>query len=151
MTGKQTRTFAIALSSIAMLALVALLSGCAAAAPGGSGTTAAPAAKPSAASAPAPTIRLVTPLQGAEVVAGNVEVKVDTTNLEFVMPSNTVVPGQGHVHFMLDSQPVKMSAKPDYVFEGVGPGQHTLKAELVHNDAKPFTPPIEEEITFLVK
>ncbi len=151
MTGKQTRTFAIALSSIAMLALVALLSGCAVAAPGGSGTSAARAPQPSAASAPAPTIRLVTPLQGTEVVAGNVEVKVDTTNLEFVMPSNTVVPGQGHVHFTLDGNPFKMSTRPAYVFEGVAPGQHTLRAELVQNDTKSFTPPVKEEITFLVK
>ena len=156
MASKPARIMIIALSALAFLSLAALLSGCTRSAPGTTAAGAAPAAPSSQAqqsstSVPAPTVKLLKPLQGAEVAAGDVAVAVETANLEFVMPSNTIVSGQGHVHFTLDDQPLEMSITPSYVFKGVAPGQHRLKAELVQNDTKSFAPPVVEEITFSVK
>jgi hypothetical protein len=76
---------------------------------------------------------------------------VETSGLKLVMPSNTLVPGEGHVHFTLDEQPFKMSATPDYAFKDVALGPHSLKAELVQNDTKPFDPPVVQTVTFTVK
>jgi hypothetical protein len=99
----------------------------------------------------APTVELLAPVEGGTVSAGDVTASVKTTGLKFSMPSTTNVAGEGHVHFTLDSQPLQMSAKPEYTFTGVTPGQHKLKAELVQNDAKSFAPPVEQDITFTVK
>lgn len=104
-------------------------------------------------SAPAtpPTITIDAPAAKAEVPAGEVQVKVTTTDLKFTMPSNKNVPGEGHVHFTLDDQPFKMSTEPAYTFKDVAPGPHKLEAEVVQNDTKSFEPPIVAEVEFTAK
>jgi hypothetical protein len=134
----------VVLPVVFVIAIAGLLSACSATPSG------APSAAGSQPVAP-PTLKLVTPAEGATVPAGSVSVLVEATGLKFVMPSNTVVPGEGHVHFTLDDQPFKMSATPEYVLKNVAPGAHTLKAELVQNDTKPFDPPAEQVITFTAR
>jgi hypothetical protein len=140
------RIAALAVVSLALLAGASVvLGGCS------SKTTSAPASAPaesSTAAVAAPTLELVSPSADSAVPSGDVNVSVKTTGLNFVMPGNTNVAGEGHVHFSLDGQPIEMSVKPDYVYVGVAPGAHTLKAELVQNDTKSFNPPVEQEITF---
>jgi len=134
---------AIALGGLVAVSLVA--GGCSkTTATGGTAT-------PSTSTSAAPTVELLAPVEGSSISAGDVKVSVKTSGLKFSMPSNTNVPGEGHVHFTLDGQPFKMSVKPEYVFAGVTPGQHKLKAELVQNDTKSFSPPVEQEITFTVQ
>lgn len=99
----------------------------------------------------APTLGLVAPAAGSSVPAGDVSLSVKTTGLKFVMPSNTLVEGEGHVHFTLDDKPEMMSTTPDYVYEGVTAGEHKLVAELVQNDTKSFSPPIKQEIIFIAE
>jgi len=108
------------------------------------------AAEPAASVTP-PTIEIVAPAAGATVPAGDVSMSVKTTDLKFVMPSNTAVAGEGHVHFSLDGGPEQMSDSPDYVYKDVAPGEHKLVAQLVQNDTKPFSPPVKQEITFVAK
>lgn len=131
-----------------MLTLV-LLVACA----GPSGSANAPDGEQPASGAPAtpPTLKLTTPASGATVPAGTVQVAVETTGLTFTMPSNTNVPGEGHVHFTLDDRPFIMSTDPDAEIKDVGPGTHTLKAELVQNDTKSFDPPITQTIEFVAE
>ena len=130
-------------SLVAVSALALALTGC------GSATSSS-AVQPAQATS-RPTIKLVAPAAGSAVPAGDVTVTVTTTGLKFVMPSNTKVPGEGHLHVTLDDQTFKMSTKPEYTLEGVTAGPHKLKAELVQNDTKSFDPPVEEEIEFTVQ
>ncbi len=118
---------------------------------GGCAKGAATGATGPAESVTPPTIELVTPAEGATVPAGDVSVSVKTTGLKFAMPSNTLVAGEGHLHVTLDDEPFKMSTTPDYVYEGVTPGEHKLEVELVQNDTKSFSPPVKQEITFVAK
>ena len=134
---------AIALGGLVAVALVA--GGCSKTT-SSTGTGTAPAA-----TAAAPTVELLAPVEGGTLTTGDVTISVKTTGLKFTMPSNTNTPGEGHVHFTLDGQPFKMSVKPDYVYAGVAPGQHKLKAELVQNDTKSFDPPVKQEISFTVQ
>jgi hypothetical protein len=122
--------------TLLVLGLAGLLAGC--------------AASPAATVAP-PAIKVLAPLDGTEVAGTELKVQVETTGLKLVNPSNTLVPGEGHVHFTLDGQPFKMSVSPDYVFTDVTPGPHTLKAELVQNDTKSFDPPVAQTVTFRVR
>jgi len=135
---------------IALLALTSalLLAGCSAA-PAGKAT--APAEPSTSAAAVAPTLKVLAPVDAATVKGADVSVKVETTGLKFVMPSNTLVPGEGHVHFILDDQPLEMSTSPEYVFKGVAAGEHTLEAQLVQNDTTPFDPPVVQTVTFTVE
>ena len=129
---------------------IAALSGCS----GPSATSTPSSTTPSAsntAPASAPTLELIAPSTGSEVVAGDVKLSVKATGLKFAMASNTNVPGEGHVHFTLDDKPFKMSVNPEYVYEDVTAGSHTLVAELVQNDTTPFSPPVKQEITFTAK
>lgn len=134
--------------ALGLLAALGLVAACAA-------PTTAPqsggASNPDDTSVVAPTIKLVEPAASAEVAAGDVKVAVETTGLKFVMPSNTLVAGEGHVHFTIDDGPEVMSTDPSMVLKDVAPGPHKLKAELVQNDTKPFDPPIKQEIDFTVK
>ncbi|KAF0209293.1 MAG: hypothetical protein FD171_18 [Actinobacteria bacterium] len=98
-----------------------------------------------------PTVRITIPAGGAKVPAGTVTVAVETTGLEFVMPGGTNVAGQGHVHFSLDGGPIVMSVEKEAELKDVAPGTHTLVAELVQNDTESFSPPIEQEIEFVVE
>jgi hypothetical protein len=139
-----SRFTSVALVLLALAASAALLGGCA------QKPSATKSTAPQAAVAP-PTMQLVEPVAGATVPAGDVKLSVRTTGHKFVMASNTNVPGEGHVHFTLDGKPFEMSIAPDYVYAGVTPGEHTLKAELVQNDTKSFSPPVEQEITFTAK
>ena len=142
------RTYSTMLALIALMITV-VLAGCAAA-PGASGTQKSAASGGSAVVTP-PTIKVLAPLDGAKVPAGQIVIKVETTGLKFVMPSKTVVPGEGHVHFTLDDQPIKMSTTPDYALSGVAPGPHSLKAELVQNDTTSFDPPVFQTVAFTAK
>ena len=143
---RSIRLALVVLSLAALVGTAAVLGGCAKSTADGTSGTA-----PGAATAPAPTLEVTTPTSGGTVAAGDVTMSVKTTGLKFTMPSNTVVPGEGHVHFILDGEPLEMSTSPDFVYEGVAAGEHTLTAELVQNDTKPFSPPVKQEITFIAE
>lgn len=137
-------------SAFGLLLAVALLAACTSGTPAASNTP--PAEEPvSSAPAETPTVKLVEPVDGAALAAGTVKVTVESTGLEFTMPSNTNVAGQGHVHFTLDDRPFVMSVEKSAEIKDVEPGKHTLVAELVQNNTEPFDPPIEDEIEFVVE
>ena len=143
---RSIRLVLIMLSFALAVGATTVLSGCAksdAKESSGSSQNVAPAT--------APTLELVAPAAGTTIAAGDVTMSVKTTGLKFVMPSNTLVPGEGHVHFTLDDGSEMMSTSPEYVYEGVSAGEHTLTAELVQNDTKPFSPPVKQEITFVAE
>ena len=58
-------------------------------------------------------------------------------------------PGEGHLHLMLDLQPLVIwdRAEP-YTFTNVPPGQHELKVELANNDHSSLAPPVVQTIQF---
>jgi len=149
----RTAKFVRVLTLFGMIALVPLLAACAQSTPVGSGAKVpVPAAEESASTTSSEaTLKLLEPTQGAEVSAGTLTVRVETTGLKYTMPSTTNVDGEGHVHFTLDNRPIVMSTEPQAELKDVSSGPHTLKAELVQNDTKPFDPPIEEVIDFTAK
>ena len=60
-------------------------------------------------------------------------------------------PGEGHLHFMLDLQPVVVWEKAEpYTFTNVPPGEHRLMVEVVNNDHSPLSPPVMQTIQLTV-
>jgi hypothetical protein len=61
-------------------------------------------------------------------------------------------PGEGHLHFMLDLQPLVVHEKAEpYTFRDLTPGEHRLMVELVSNDHSPLDPPVVRQIRFRVE
>ncbi|HEX9371646.1 MAG TPA: hypothetical protein VF897_11605, partial [Roseiflexaceae bacterium] len=61
-------------------------------------------------------------------------------------------PGEGHVHFVLDLQPLVVWEKGDpYTFSNVPAGQHQLMVELVQNDHSSLSPRVMRMIQFQVE
>ncbi len=58
-------------------------------------------------------------------------------------------PGEGHLHLVLDLQPLLVWEKGEpYIFPNVPPGEHQLMVEVVQNDHSPLTPPVVQQIRF---
>jgi hypothetical protein len=58
-------------------------------------------------------------------------------------------PGEGHLHFALDLQPLVVWEKSDpYTFPNIPPGDHQLMVELANNDHSSLSPRVMRQITF---
>ena len=99
------------------------------------------------------------PMQGETVIGNTMTVFFETPGITIV-PSPIKVeeagkhpeankPGEGHLHFMLDLQPLGVWGSSDpYTFENMPPGDHVLTIEIVQNDHASFTPPLVQQIRF---
>jgi hypothetical protein len=97
--------------------------------------------------------------------AGQV-IQSDTVRVEFELDDFTLVPstvpldeagkrpdanrpGEGHLHLMLDLQPLVVWERNEpYTFTDVPPGEHHLTIELVNNDHSPLSPPVVQIVHF---
>ena len=106
-----------------------------------------------------PQLLVSTPANGATLPGQSFTVSFRVTDLR-VVPTNVPVseagmrpeanrPGEGHLHFVLDSQPLVVWERLDaYTFTNVAPGEHLLMVELVQNDHGPLNPPVSQMIRF---
>lgn len=113
--------------------------------------------RPAVAAGPALTV--TAPKEGEVIDGSNVTVEFSATGFEIV-PSSVPVSefgkrpdanrlGEGHVHIMLDAQPlVVWSSTDSYTFENVSPGEHQLMVELVNNDHSSLSPKVVQLIRF---
>jgi hypothetical protein len=115
------------------------------------------ATSPVAAAGPALTVK--SPTEGEVIGGSKVTVEFSATDFEIV-PSSVPVSefgkrpdanrlGEGHLHFMLDAQPLVIWSSADpYTFENVPPGEHQLMVELVNNDHSSLAPKVMQLIRF---
>jgi hypothetical protein len=78
-------------------------------------------------------------------------VDVTTTDIQLVDPAiskEQPVPGQGHLHYQVDSGPVVATPSPKLTYHELAPGPHTIVVMLVGNDHKPLGP--QERLTLTV-
>ncbi len=108
-----------------------------------------------------PEVTVVAPKDGAVIRDSSVTVTFTTANIKLVPTTVPVAeagkhpeankPGEGHVHFVLDLQPLVVWEKGDpYTFSNVPPGQHQLMVELVQNDHSSLSPRVMRMIQFQV-
>jgi hypothetical protein len=96
---------------------------------------------PGAATRPTMTAKLVDPEKKASTRAATVEVM--TSGVELIDPATTgekPVPGQGHLHYQVDSGPVIATTAAKLSFHELTPGAHTIVVMLAGNDHKPLGP-----------
>ncbi len=104
----------------------------------------------------APSFVIVGPDEGEVLETatdyGSVEIVLSTSNL-IIKPDGTSsnMVGQGHFAVSVDSEaPVHIFSKT-HTLEGVEPGGHTLRIELVHNDHSSYSPAIVKTVNFYVE
>ena len=113
---------------------------------------------PSGAAA-APSVQVLGPADGALLVGDAVTVTFQVGDFriapstvaigEFGKRPDLNVPGEGHLHLLLDLAPLVVwdRAEP-YTFADVPPGEHRLTVELANHDHSSLAPPVVREIRF---
>ena len=113
------------------------------------------------AAAAGPELTVAAPKDGEIIHSNSVTVTFTTANIKLV-PTTVPVseagkhpeanrPGEGHVHFVLDLQPLVVWEKGDpYTFKDVPSGSHQLMVELVNNDHSSLSPRVMQMIQFQV-
>ncbi len=108
-----------------------------------------------------PQLTVTVPNEGETITDNTVTIRFDVENFEIVSSTVPVEeagmhpeanqPGEGHVHFMLDLQPlVVWESEEPFTFDNVPPGEHVLMVELVNNDHSALSPPVVQQIRFRV-
>lgn len=112
--------------------------------------------EPEAKIIPTPSFIIVSPDEGEVFTTGtgygSVEVMLSTSNLIIKPPGsapNTV--GDGHFTMSVDGGEAVHVASKTYTLEGIEPGSHTLRVELVHNDHSSYSPAIVKTVNFYVE
>jgi hypothetical protein len=98
-------------------------------------------------------IEILSPKNGDVVHGTSLRLKLALQNAK-VVPANTthIVPNQGHVHVLVDSQVVTMTFGLQQTIRGLTPGSHLLEVEFVASDHAPFNPRVlAQPVTFEVK
>jgi hypothetical protein len=106
-----------------------------------------------------PELSVVAPKDGEAIVGTEVTVSFMVRNIKLVPTSVPVSeagkrpdanrPGEGHVHFVLDLQPLVVWERGEpYTFTNVAPGEHQLMVELVNNDHSSLSPRVMQIIQF---
>lgn len=106
-----------------------------------------------------PELTVIAPADGAIINQTGVTVEFKTSNIKIVPTSVPVTeagkhpeanrPGEGHLHFVLDLQPLVVWERGDpYTFTNVPPGEHQLMVELVNNDHSSLSPRVMRMVRF---
>lgn len=83
---------------------------------------------------PKPDFWISSPLPGQELDMGDVQVSLETKDLNVVDPSETNVAGEGHFHLFLDNGNYIPCASKTCTVPAVGPGEHVIKVMIQQND-----------------
>lgn len=93
-----------------------------------------------------PFLAILSPAQNQtfDPAQGPIPVRVQVTN--FVLAPLSIgqanQPGQGHWHLTVDRILVSQVGTESFSLTGLGPGPHTIAAELHNNDHSPLNPPV---------
>ncbi len=110
-------------------------------------------------SAQSPTLRVTSPPSDAVINQADATIEFQVAGFA-VVPTTVPLaeagkrpdvnrPGEGHLHFMLDLQPVIVwERNAPYTLQNVSAGEHQLMVELVNNDHSSLSPPVVQHIRF---
>ena len=95
-----------------------------------------------------PSLRILSPQDGAVIAGGNVELRMEVQGVELSprQSSNT-----GYVQLRLDDAPPVKAYADTFTFQGVAPGNHLLRVELRRSNGSELNPPVRTQVRFAVR
>ncbi|HJP66953.1 MAG TPA: DUF6130 family protein [Actinomycetota bacterium] len=145
MSDRRIRHAVLGMAAMAAVTLSACGGGSGAAAPS---PTAASAARPSS---PA-KLTILSPRNGQVIRGTTLDLELALKGAKVVPLTTTdITPTTGHVHVYVDGKIVSMTAGLGQTVGALTPGQHTIRAEFVAADHRPFNPRVFTDVVFEVK
>lgn len=95
-----------------------------------------------------PSVRVLSPSNGAVVNGRNVELQMEVKGVELTprQASNTA-----YVLLRLDDAPPIKAYSASFTFQDVSPGSHLVRVELRRTDGGAFRPPVRTQVRFTVR
>lgn len=97
-----------------------------------------------------PEFWVISPVNGAEILPGDVEVLLETRDLQIVAPSGQKVAGQGHFKIYVDDKSYIQCAAKVCTIKDMQPGEHTIRVTVQNNDQSENLKISEKEIKITV-
>jgi len=103
-----------------------------------------------------PAFTIISPDEGEVITTefeyGNVGLVVSTSNL-IIKPESSAPNkvGEGHFAVSVDGGSSIHVFSKTYMVEGIEPGPHTLRVELVNNDHTSYSPPVVKTVNFYIE
>ncbi|MBI2830057.1 MAG: DUF4399 domain-containing protein, partial [Chloroflexi bacterium] len=112
----------------------------------------------------APSVKIISPMDGASVSPGSVTVSIEVSNFTLVALGGANVLGEGHLHYYMDVEIPTTAGQPavtasgtykavnatSATWENVAAGTHTFGVQLVNNSHTPLSPPVTAKITITI-
>ena len=144
-TGRPSRGSSFGLVAVGIALALIVVAGCAPANPSTTTTSARPRT-------PA-QLQILAPTPNQVVNGSTLDLKLAITGATIVAPSQVtgISPTQGHVHVSVDGKLVSMTYGPSQQLTGLTPGTHTVQAEFVASDHRPFANRVVAAVVFQVQ
>lgn len=95
-----------------------------------------------------PSLRVLSPENGAVVETRNVELRMEVKGVELTPRQSS---NSGYVLLKLDDAPPVKAYADSFTFQGVTPGNHMVRVELRRGNGSELNPPIRTQVRFAVR
>ena len=98
-------------------------------------------------------LQILAPTPNQVVVGSTIDLKLAITGATVVAPSQVtgISPTEGHIHVSVDGKLVSMTYGLSQQLAGLSPGTHTVQAEFVASDHRPFANRVVAAVVFQVQ
>jgi len=95
-----------------------------------------------------PSLRVLSPENGAVVENRNVELRMEVKGVELTPRQSS---NSAYVQLKLDDAPPVKAYAESFTFQGVTPGNHMVRVELRRGNGSEMNPPIRSQVRFAVR
>lgn len=95
-----------------------------------------------------PSLRILSPENGAAVAGPNIELKMEVEGVELTPRQS---PNSAYVQLRLDDMPPVKAYSDNFTFQGVTPGNHVIRVELRRGNGSELNPPVKTQVRFAVR
>lgn len=95
-----------------------------------------------------PSLRILSPENGAAVAGPNIELRMEVEGVELTPRQS---PNSAYVQLRLDDKPPVKAYSDSFTFQGVTPGNHMVRVELRRGNGSELNPPVRTQVRFAVR
>jgi len=95
-----------------------------------------------------PSLRILSPAEGATVAGRDVVLRMEVKGIELTPRQSS---NGAYVLLRLDDAPPIKAYSDSFTFQGVTPGNHVVRVELRRSDGSQLNPPVRTQVRFVVR